>query len=209
MQTIIIGTNGNQPFPIAREMVSREHARVTIDDNGHWLLEDLDSTNGTFIRDSRGKLVRVSKMPITPDTFICLGPDSALGCKFYACHLTADDDNYSHEFSLLQKYSQEYSEKTSKVERTSELVSKSIGAISLVLLLGSFLIADQGTNVQLLRVGTALSTCSGLFYSPRKTLKALQRHYTELFSCPNPNCNSKLTQKEIDDCQCVHCKAHA
>lgn len=209
MQTFIIGTDGNQPFKIASSMVSREHAKVTIDDKGQWTIEDLNSTNGTFVRDETGRLVRVSMMPITPETFICLGPDTALGCKFYACHLIAEDGDYSHEFSLLKKFSKEYSEKIARVERTSEMVTKSIGSISLVLLAGSFLIADQGTNVQLLRVGTALSTCSSLLYSPRKTIKKLSTHYTELFKCPNPNCNSKLSQKEIDDCQCVKCKAHA
>ncbi len=209
MQTFIIGTDGNQPFKIASQMVSREHAKVTIDDNGQWTIEDLNSTNGTFVRDERGNLVRVSRMGITPETFICLGPDTALGCKFYACHLTADEDDYSREFALLEKFSSEFTEKTARVERTSELVTKSIGGISLVLLAGSFLIADQGTNVQLLRVGTALSTCSSLLYSPRKTIKKLNAHYTELFKCPNPNCNNKLTLKEIADCQCVKCKAHA
>lgn len=209
MQTFIIGTEGNQPFKIVSQMVSREHAKVTIEDNGQWTIEDLNSANGTFVRDETGRLVRISLMRITPETFICLGPDTALGCKFYACHLIAEDDDYSREFALLEKYSKEYSEKIARVERTSELVTKSIGSISLVLLAGSFLIADQGTNVQLLRVGTALSTCSSLLYSPRKTIKKLSAHYTELFKCPNPNCNNKLSQKEIDDCQCVKCKAHA
>ena len=209
MQTFIIGTNGNQPFKIASTMVSREHARVTIDDRGNWTLEDLNSANGTFVRNAAGRLVRVGTMPITPDTYICLGPDTALGCKFYACHLLAETDDYSREFALLQKYSAEFVDKTARVERTSEIVTKTIGIISLLLLVGSFLIANSGTNVLLLRLGTALSTCSSLLYSPKKTLKHLRDHYADLFNCPNPNCNSKLSQKEIDDCQCSRCKAHA
>ncbi len=209
METFIIGTQGNQPFKIASQMVSREHARVTIDDDGNWKLEDLNSLNGTFIRNTKGVLVRVGTIDITPDTYVCLGPDNALGCKFYACRLTAEEDNYSQEFKLLRKFSKEYTEKVAAVERTSNIVSKAIGFISLAMLLGSFLIQDQSVNIRLLRVGTALSTCSSLLYSPRKTLKKLQSQYVELFNCPNPNCNSKLSQKEIEDCQCSRCKAHA
>lgn len=209
MQTFIIGTEGNQPFKIASQMVSREHALVTIDDNGKWTLEDLHSTNGTSIRNEKGELVRVGKISITPDTYLCLGPDNALGCKFYACRLTAEQDNYSYEFQLLQRFSKEYSDKIAAVERTSNIVTKAIGVISLMVLLGSFLIQDQSVNIKLLRMGTLLSTCSSLLYSPKKTLKKLQAQYTELFSCPNPNCNSKLSQKEIEDCQCSRCKAHA
>lgn len=209
MKTIIIGTNGDQSFKIAGDMVSRKHAKVTIDDNGQWTIEDLDSANGTFIRNAMGKLVRVGKVTITPDTYICLGPDNALGCKFYACHLTAEEDNYSKEFDLLQKYSKELAEKSTKVEKTSEIVTKVIGVVSLLLLVGSLFIKNQGINVHLLRIGTALSTFSTLIYSPRKQLKQLATHYNSLFSCPNPNCNSKLTQKEINDCQCSKCKAHA
>ena len=209
METFIIGTQGNQPFKIASQMVSREHARVTIDDSGNWKLEDLNSLNGTFIRNAKGELVRVGTIAITPDTYICLGPDTALGCKFYACRLTAEEDNYSEEFRLLQKFSKEYGEKIAAVERMSNIVTKAIGVVSLLVLLGSFLIQDQGVNIKLLRLGTLLSTCSSLLYSPRKTMKNLQTQYAALFSCPNPNCNSKLSQKEIDDCQCSRCKAHA
>ncbi len=209
METFIIGTQGNQPFKIASTMVSREHAKVTIGDDGQWNIEDLNSTNGTFVRNQQGQFVRVSRMTITPDTFICLGPDTALGCKFYACHLKAESDDYSREFALLEKYAKEFSAKIANVERTSEVITKSIGVVSLALLAGSFLIPDQGTNVQLLRVGTALSTGSSLLYSPRKTIKSINARYSELFNCPNPNCNGKLSLKEIEDCQCMKCKAHA
>ena len=51
MKQFILGTEGNQPFEIKQKGVSHQHARVTIGDNGVWTLEDLNSTNGTFVRD--------------------------------------------------------------------------------------------------------------------------------------------------------------
>ena len=50
MKTIVLGREGTQPFKIKNEDVSRQHAQITIDDHGEWVLEDLNSSNGTFIR---------------------------------------------------------------------------------------------------------------------------------------------------------------
>ena len=64
MKTIILGREGNQPFPIKDEFdgVSRKHAQITINDHGDWFLEDLDSANGTYIRDeSTGEMLPVTK----------------------------------------------------------------------------------------------------------------------------------------------------
>ena len=44
MKTITIGKQGDQPFEIKQEGVSREHAKLTINDNGGWMLEDLNSS---------------------------------------------------------------------------------------------------------------------------------------------------------------------
>lgn len=45
MTKIIIGKQGDQKFPIKNAGVSRQHASITIE-GGHWILEDMDSTNG-------------------------------------------------------------------------------------------------------------------------------------------------------------------
>ena len=54
MKEFIIGKEGTQKFliPLTKTRVSRQHARITIDDNGVWTLEDLNSTNGTLDRKS-------------------------------------------------------------------------------------------------------------------------------------------------------------
>ena len=44
-------TSANLPLPLDR-FVSRHHAQVLISD-ANWVLEDLNSTNGTFIDDKR------------------------------------------------------------------------------------------------------------------------------------------------------------
>ena len=63
MKQILLGTEGNQPFKITQQGVSRQHARITIGDDGIWTLEDLNSTNGTFIRNEEGEAQDVAPHP--------------------------------------------------------------------------------------------------------------------------------------------------
>ena len=49
-KSVIIGKEGEQKFPIKNAGVSRHHARISLV-GGKWLLEDLNSTNGTFVND--------------------------------------------------------------------------------------------------------------------------------------------------------------
>lgn len=49
----IIGRGGN--IKINSPGVSREHAKLTRKADGSYILEDLNSTNGTFVNGQRGK----------------------------------------------------------------------------------------------------------------------------------------------------------
>ena len=49
MLEVIIGKEGTQRFAINGSRVSRQHAKITVTDSGQWILEDLNSTNGTYI----------------------------------------------------------------------------------------------------------------------------------------------------------------
>ena len=49
----IVGRDNEAAFVVSRSSVSRQHARLYIDDDGGWWVEDLNSTNGTFVNESR------------------------------------------------------------------------------------------------------------------------------------------------------------
>ena len=51
----IVGRDSEAGFVVSRSSVSRQHARLYIDDTGNWWVEDLNSTNGTFVNESRIK----------------------------------------------------------------------------------------------------------------------------------------------------------
>lgn len=49
----IVGRDSEAGFVVSRSSVSRQHARIYIDDDGGWWVEDLNSTNGTFVNEAR------------------------------------------------------------------------------------------------------------------------------------------------------------
>ena len=63
MQEVIIGKEGTQKFPINNSRVSRQHAKITVSDSGQWTLEDLNSTNGTYINGKRMPTGQVLSLP--------------------------------------------------------------------------------------------------------------------------------------------------
>ena len=66
---IIVGRKGDQPFPIADKGVSGRHIKLTPTDDGHVLVEDLGSTNGTFVDN-----VRITRKVVSRHTSLRLGP---------------------------------------------------------------------------------------------------------------------------------------
>ena len=207
-KTIIVGKEGEQNFEITGTMVSRKHAQVSVDDNGTWMLQDLGSANGTYVRDANGNFVKVDKVTITPDTFICLGASNAQGCMFYACHLFNAQDDFYHEFQLLANYSKRFGLEYAKAEKQATYIMKGIACVSLLMLGLSFAV-EQSKAIMLLRVGTALSTLYSLFANPKKKLMEISERAGNFYRCPNPGCYYQLSAKDIANCQCPRCRAHA
>lgn len=94
MRQVVIGKQGNQPFPINDPNVSRIHATLYIDEmTGTLTLVD-SSTNGTFIYNGT-QFVRIpphQKVNVRPDTMIRLGPET----RFHISRLLVQNGYHGH-----------------------------------------------------------------------------------------------------------------
>ena len=65
---IIVGRKGQQPFEITDRSVSGKHLKLITMSDGNVLIEDLGSSNGTFING-----VRIIKKVVSRDTIVQMG----------------------------------------------------------------------------------------------------------------------------------------
>lgn len=206
---ITLGTEGNQPFKIKAEGVSRKHARITIDDNNQWYLEDLDSANGTFVRDEKnGELIRIAKTMISPMSFICLGPDNSNGCTFYARQVLENNSgNFREEYEYLNAKEDEFDQKLEQLETIVLYEKKLVFAINVLVVIVSLIPQiDSEIRMNLLRVVPVVSTAFAAFYDASGRKKKINSIREKFHHCPNPACSNKLKASQIRNMKCSKCK---
>ena len=216
MQTILLGKEGNQPFKIKARGVSRCHAQIIIDDSGNWTLEDLNSSNGTYIRREKdGTLLRVGRMNINPMTFICLGPDNSQGCSFYAKQVLPQNYNrFDEEYSYLLRKSNEFDAKQEKVDKKIKTFRWMTPAVNALVVGVTFplqsLPAFSGANsmnlLNLMRGGSVLASLIPLLYDGGGSRKKIEKERERFMHCPNPLCDHKLRSADVKNYKCPKCR---
>ncbi len=211
---VIIGRNPSSPLKVPEDKiaVSGKHVKLTVTDEGRWKIEDLNSSNGTFVRNEEGIFDRVYTKDIDEFDVIRLGNDGANSYVFIARRAFNPEASYRNEFRHLSKLLKKSKEETERKERRIEIngwISKISGVAVVVLcaILGSI----DGINIDAnVRIG--LAACApiivGLFFSgDKKSLKVLKKKKEKFMICPNPNCGRRLTEYDIEQGQCSKCKA--
>jgi two-component system, cell cycle response regulator len=56
----VVGRDNTADFTVPRNSVSRQHARLVQDETGDWSVDDLNSTNGTFVNEARIRSSRLT-----------------------------------------------------------------------------------------------------------------------------------------------------
>lgn len=196
-QTINLGRNGDQPFSITADGVSSQHARITIDGE-QWQLEDLNSTNGTYIREESGRVRRITKLDITPMTFIYLGPMNANGCCFYA-HQVINPGDFHKDFRYIYNKYNEMEDNIKKEERLNWYIRLGTMLVTLVLI---FMVH----NIQMMRLAAMISPLVSLLWVPNRRMQKLRKKYTRFFDCPNPKCTNNLAPSSIERMRCPECR---
>ncbi len=215
MRTVIeLGKEGNQKFPIKAPDVSRHHATITIE-NGVWTLEDLGSTNGTYVMDENGKFVRIKKTVIDEYTKIALGSTTAMGLTFLAHHVLEDDPaNFCAEMEHIISLYEDLQSVRDKIEEKSQkrmLIRNIPPIISAVIGLIVFIIFPKmriGTIVIMSLVTSVLYAVINFKQTKDKSLKTFLRVQQNLIRCPNPSCNRPLNETDIENQMCARCHAH-
>lgn len=215
MKEVIIGKEGTQRFTINSPRVSRRHAKITVSDNGQWTLEDLNSTNGTYIIDDNDELVQIKKVNITEFTRIVLADQTSMGFTFYAHHVIEDDPlDYRQEFRHVLKIHdaalREKAEIDAKLQKKN-MVRFLPGFISAVVGLILTLLLPLNQKVYGVAVTavftTILQAVINVYVGKDSRLKHFSSKYAGKLTCPC--CSKPLTEIEFKNQMCGRCKAHA
>lgn len=150
MKEIIIGRKGNQSFAITERTVSGKHLKATLLTDGNIEIEDLDSTNGTFVH---GK--RIVKKIVSPNQIVMLGNtyQIRIGDVFELVHKEPETPpaEEATEFAKLQKVYEDY--EAAKIKLQQENAKKQFlrslpGVASTVLFALTFLLGDSVNSIK-------------------------------------------------------------
>lgn len=177
MKTLSIGRSGDNHLIIKNEKVSSKHCQIKMMDNGDLLIEDMNSTNGTFVN---GKHIRQKLLQANDELFLGSIPlDIDLIFKYFEYSdapkgITLDEfiaqEKVFDEFLKLKPVYEKYIKDKMKILKTNSLASTGLRAgLSLVPVVGSAL-------------GTLSTAVTG---NPQEKLMQLEEEYKKNYVCPS------------------------
>ena len=212
-------TYGNNVYIVPEDCttVSSPHAKLTVNNSGLWQLEDLNSKNGTYVRNDKGEFERVFNLQITPDTVIRFGVAGHMSHTCWASHIKSwyegNKNDYFYEFDRVQRIAAEFNDKLAKQESIAErhnwiaLFSSAVVMIGFVI----YSLAKDETSfnsndmmIRMLSMSTVPPLVKACFNKDKKNLTALRQQRTWLLACPH--CGMPLTDMEIENRMCNKCK---
>lgn len=207
----IIGRNAQSAVKIPEDKVGvgTKHLKITVAEDGSWILEDLDSANGTYVRDESGDFHRIFKKQIKQSDIIRLGPGGANSFTFMA-NRVLNPSNYQYEFKHLKHTLRNLKETEEKEEakiRINGWITRSAGIVIAIICVilekaGIFTI-DPNYRYFFIAGGPVLA---GLFFGDQaKKLRALRNKRVKFMVCPC--CGKQISEFDIEEGQCSRCKA--
>lgn len=136
---IIIGKQGNQPFPLTEPSISRRHAILTIDDmTGALKLRDNNSVNGTWILCSDGRFKRLTQeISASPEMTIRLGATTIVKIKDLIRKKPKEEETPTVDISNLRFVYEKYNNDKLRIEaESSNIMMLRMASVSLGSILG-------------------------------------------------------------------------
>lgn len=112
---IIVGKQGNQKIAITDATVSRKHCKLTEQSDGSFWLEDLNSTNGTFVGDQRIIKTKVYRTTIITIGSLNVSVESLIGPK------QEPEKDYTQDFQKLKSIYDNYHQELLRLEKSERL----------------------------------------------------------------------------------------
>ncbi|MDL2277522.1 FHA domain-containing protein [Parabacteroides sp. OttesenSCG-928-G07] len=165
--TIRIGKSSDNDYVINDTHVSRYHAQLFWGSNGRWVLEDLDSSNGTFVNGHQ-----IARKELYPTDEVVLGGGYVLDISA----VLKSRNDYSEEFKALRNVYDSYIQEKIKIQSSNLFKTRvfqsipfaMIGVIGLVIgLLG------KGSSV-LLVISLIVAICApaiGIYLGAKQSSK--------------------------------------
>ncbi len=219
---IIVGRKGDQPFSITDKSVSGKHLKLTPLPDGNVLVEDLGSTNGTFIDN-----VRILKTTVSRDTVIRMGTNYTFKVSNVLPEVSrepsqkksknANQPKEVKEYSIshLKDVWDEYEDTLAQIkENTQKLAKKRM--VPIMLGSASGLVSAFVGPVAIITIPIAVVSFYYWFklYKEKDTshedTKEAKKILIQKYVCPNPDCHRTLSLQDYyiisQHTNCPHCK---
>lgn len=213
----IVGRSSESPIQVPAEKVgvSGKHVKITIKENGSWELEDLESANGTFLKDNKGDFQRVYKKIINENSIIRLGQEGHDSFVFTAHRVIASDPSYTYEFKQLKKQLKSIKEEEEalgrKNQRNMMIVKFTSPMVLLLCVAAQYGIpslkdkTDLNLWISRIAMGLAPLVIGSFFGIDAKAVKVLKQKRLKVLTCPK--CGYPISEIDIQSMQCSRCKA--
>ena len=191
--------------------VSRHHARLTRDQEGRLLLEDLGSTNGTFVNDAQ-----VLRKYVVPTDRVRLGDAS----EWLVSEILKYNNDYSAEFELLKRVYDDYVDAKVKIQSANQFKTRLLQSLpfaipGIVGVIVGFLGKGSMTWFSVSLLITGCAPMIGIYLGAKQSartpaqLQALANQFKIDYVCPK--CGTFLGEVPWESLrnrkQCPACKA--
>lgn len=164
---ITIGKANDNEYVVNDPSVSRHHAQLTYEEEGHWILEDLGSTNGTFVNG-----IQIARKQVTSKDVIKLGNSYVLNL---AEVLKANND-YSEEFAALKQVYDNYIQAKIKIQSSNQFKTRLLQSLPFALpgIIGVLIGFSGKGSPALFAISLFITICAptvGIYWGAKQSAK--------------------------------------
>jgi hypothetical protein len=165
--TIRIGKAEDNDFVVDNVYVSRYHARLTRDDSGNLIIEDANSTNGTFVNGDQ-----VLRKMINASDVVTLGEHYTLNIG----DVLKFDNDYSEEFAALKPVYEAYIKEKIRIQSSNQFKTRLFQSLPFAVIgVAGLVIGFAGKgNYNIMIASFLLAICAptiGVYFGAKQSAK--------------------------------------